>query len=132
MIFVDASFFLAYYNINDVHHEKAKTHWTDIEAGKYGQHFTSDYILNEVVGVTLRKLGKKPAIMIGRQLLESVIILNIDDHLLLEAWRIFENTQFNFNLVGCTNLVTMKILNADNIATFDKEFSEIKNIYVIK
>ena len=65
MIFIDASIFLAYDNIDDMHHEKAIKFLEDIESWKYGQYFTSDYIINEVIGVTLRKLGKKHALRPG-------------------------------------------------------------------
>lgn len=131
MIFVDASFFLAYDNINDIYHGKSVKLFLDIEAEKYGPYFTSDYILNEVIGVTLRKAGKKRALIIGNQILKSVIVLNIDDHILIEGWRLFSQTKFNFNLVDCTSIVAMKIANAKYVATFDKEFKLVKDIKVV-
>jgi len=132
MIFIDASFFLAYYNIDDLHHQNAKKGWAEIEVGKYGPTITSDYILNEVVGVTLRKLNKKHAIIIGEQIIRSIIIINIDEPILTEAWRLFLQTGFNFNLVDCTTIAIMKRTNMKHIATFDKAFKNIRDIIVIE
>ena len=131
MIFIDASFFLAYYNTDDIHHQNAKNGWTEIEVEKYGPTITTDYILNEVTGVTLRKLNKKHAIIIGEQIIKSVVIINIDESILTEAWKLFSRTEFNFNLVDCTTIVTMKKANIKHIATFDKEFRNVKDIIVI-
>ena len=132
MVFIDASFFLAYYNSRDLHHTKALALWSDIEKGKYGSYFTTDYIFNEVVGVTLRKLEKKIALVMGEQILKTIFILNIDDHLLIDAWRLFSTTQFNFNLVDCTSITAIKTMNIHQIATFDKEFNNLRNIKVVQ
>ena len=132
MIFIDASFFLAYYNINDIHHNHATKLWNDIETEKYGIYFTSDYIFNEVIGVTLRKSGKKNALIIGQHILKSIIILNIDDHILSESWNLFSKTNLNFNLVDCSILTALKLINAKYLATFDKEFNKLKEIKVIE
>lgn len=131
MIFIDANIFLAYDNLSDVNHTRALKIWEEIESGKHGDYFTSDYVFNEIVGVTFRKKGKERAVLLGEQVLKSVLIINIDDHLLKEAWKIFSNTRLNLNLVDCTNLAAMNIVGAEVIATLDKEFIQVKDIEVI-
>ena len=131
MIFIDANIFLAYDNINDANHKKALTIWGEVESGKYGDYFTSDYVFNEIVGVTFRKKGKEIAVLIGEQVLKSVLMINIDDHLLREAWKIFSTTKLSLNLVDCTNLAAMKIAGAEFIATLDKEFIQVKGVEVV-
>ena len=131
MIFIDANIFLAYDNLNDVNHTRASKILKEIESGKFGDFFTSDYIFNEVVGVTFRKKGKDRAVLLGEQILKSFLIINIDDHLLKEAWKIFSNTKLNLNLVDCTHIAAMKIINVELIATLDKEFMNMPEIQVI-
>ena len=131
LIFIDANIFLAYDNINDVNHKRALKIWEEVETGKYGEHFTSDYVFNEIVGVTFRKRGKERAVLLGEQVLKSLLLINIDDHLIKEAWKIFSTTKLSLNLVDCTNLAAMKIAGAEFIATLDKEFTQLKNVEVI-
>ncbi|MBI4015926.1 MAG: type II toxin-antitoxin system VapC family toxin [Candidatus Aenigmarchaeota archaeon] len=130
MIFIDASFFLAYDNENDVHHSRALAILDDIE--KYGPVFTSDYILNEVVGVGLRKLGKERAVTLGQHILKTTFIINVDEHIFSESWGAFSKTDLNLSLVDCTTLVIMKLANAGKIATFDKEFRKINYLDVLE
>ncbi|HLC81939.1 MAG TPA: PIN domain-containing protein [Candidatus Nanoarchaeia archaeon] len=131
LIFIDANIFLAYDNINDANHKKGLKILEEVEAGRYGDYFTSDYIFNEIVGVTFRKKGKERAVLLGEQVLKSVLVINVDDYLVREAWNIFSTTKLNLNLVDCTNLVMMKITGADFIATLDKEFTRINGLEVI-
>lgn len=131
MIFIDANIFLAYDNLSDVNHKRSLKIWKEVEEGKFGDYFTSDYVFNEIVGVTFRKGGKERAVLLGEQVLRSVLIITIDDHLLKEAWKLFSATRLNLNLVDCTNLVAMKIADTEFIATLDKEFIQVKGIEVI-
>ena len=90
-IFIDASIFISYDNEKDVHHQKAVGIFLEIEKGKFGQCFTSDYILNEVVGVTFRKCGKERAVALGEHIMNTIFVLNVDDHILKESWKLFVN-----------------------------------------
>ncbi len=128
VILIDANVFLAYENKDDVHHTNACGLLNKIQGGTYGSWFITDYIFNEVVGVTLRKFGKERAVTIGEGLLKSVALLNIDEHLLREAWKIFIKTNTTLNLVDCTNLVALTVANTKAIATFDKEFKTVANV----
>lgn len=131
MIFVDANIFLAYDNTKDAHHQKAFKILLEIGQGLHGRPFTSDYVLNEVVGVTFRKKGKERAVFIGEQIMKSFLIINNDDHILKEAWELFRRTESNLNLVDCTNVIVTHLAKAGKIATFDEEFNKIKSIEVI-
>ncbi len=131
MIFIDANIFLAYDNQLDVHHTRAVKLWEEIESGKYEEGFISDYVFNEVVGVTFRKFDKERARMLGKNILKSMVLLNIDEHMLTEAWTIFRKTQLGLNLVDCTNLVALKAVSTIYIATFDEEFKNVSGIVVI-
>ncbi len=75
MLFIDANVFLAYYNVRDVNHTRAVRLWGKLESGKYGDYFTSDYVFNEVVGVTFRKFGKESAVVLGKHILKNIFVL---------------------------------------------------------
>ena len=126
MIFIDANVFLAYDNTRDLLHKRAVKLWLQIEAGDFGECFTSDYVLNEVVGVTYRKLGKKRAVILGDRVQKSIPILNIDANILKKAWILFTKTTSKLNLVDCTNVIALQTFKANTLATFDKEFSKMK------
>ncbi|MBI3032033.1 type II toxin-antitoxin system VapC family toxin [Candidatus Woesearchaeota archaeon] len=132
MIFVDANIFLSCFIENDVFHQRAKQLMSAIETHIYGEYFTSDYVFNEVVGVVMRKYGKENALMIGNKLFNSTMILSINETLLKEAWKLFNDNKSTLNLVDCTNIIAVKSLGAKYIATFDKEFEKIKEIKVLK
>ncbi len=131
MIFIDANVFLAYFNGDDIHHHKAMRLWETIEAGMYGPKFTSDYVFNEVVGVALRKFGKRRAIVLGKHILESIFVVNLDEHIFNVSWKAFSYSATDFGLVDWTSVVIMKFANVENIATFDKGFDDVKGINIV-
>lgn len=131
MILIDANIFLSYDNTKDTHHQKAVAVLTKIKSGVYGRPFITDYLFNEVVGVTYRKKGKERGVFIGEKLKKSFLIINIDDHLLRNAWILFRTTTLHLNLVDCTNLVAIHLARAKHIATFDREFQKIKEITTV-
>ncbi len=132
MIFIDASVFIAYDNINDVHHTKAVELMQKIEEGSFGDHFTSDYIFNEVVGVTNRKVGKERAIQLGSHILKTIFILHITNHLLKQTWIFFAKTKLTLSLVDCSTIILCENIRAEYIATFDKEFKKITSIKIVE
>src|SRR3989344_9451196 len=126
MIFVDANIFIAHQNKEDVHHKRALEIMKDIENQSYGPAFISDYVFNEVVGITCRKKGKSDAVLAGEKMKRSMSIFNIDEHVLENAWNFFQETAFNFNLVDCTNINIVRTMEVEYIATFDKEFLKME------
>lgn len=103
----------------------------NIEQRAYGEYFTSDYVFNEVVGVVMRKYGKEKALIIGNKLFNSITIISIDERMLKQAWKLFNENKLSLNLVDCTNLIAANYFTAQYIATFDKEFEKIKGINII-
>lgn len=131
LLFIDANIFLALDNLRDVHHSRAVELWKEIEEGKYEHYFTTDYVFNEVVGVAYRKFGKERAILFGENILRSIMVLNVDEHLLGEAWKIFSKTPLHLNLTDCTHIAVMRAVGLSSIATFDQEFTKIIGLEVI-
>lgn len=131
MIFIDANVFLAYDNIDDIHHKRAVELFNQIVDGIFGDPFTSDYVFNEVVGVTFRKKGKERAVILGDHIQKSMLKLNVDEHLLNKAWDFFSKTPLTLNLVDCTNVILTRLAHTNYIATFDKEFVKVQNLQII-
>ncbi len=131
MIFIDANILLALDNSRDVRYNDAHELWSEIESLKFGEYFTSDYVFNEVVGVTFRKRGKKDAERLGDQVLQSIFIVNVDDDILSNAWAMFKNSDLALNLVDCSNIAVLKAFGMRVIATFDKEFRKVNELEVL-
>lgn len=124
-IFLDASYFLALYNENDVHHKQAIILAEKIDVNEYGQTITSDDIFDEVVSVALRKFGKEKAQILGKQIVDSIFMVHGDKHLFDMAFRIFNNSNDNFSFTDCMTQAIMDLAQIRYIATFDKLFEKL-------
>ena len=80
-ILLDASFILAVDNERDIHHNKTPNAWIKIANGEYGQYFISDYIFDEISGVSLRKIGKEKTLNLCQRIIHDVPIINIDQNI---------------------------------------------------
>ncbi len=130
MILIDANILIAFDNTSDVHHKRAMEIMEHVQKGDYGQAFITDYVFNEIIGVTFRKIGKERSVFLGKNILHTFIILNIDDYLLKQSWDLFSASKTKLNLVDCTNVIVTRLLDSQ-IATFDKEFLKVKDLVVV-
>ncbi len=137
-ILLDTSFLIAFDNEKDVHHKKARELWSKIKEKQFGIYFITDYIFDEVIAVTMRKKDFERAKILGKQIKESLDILNLDPYLFEEAWKLFENNKRKninekiLNFTDCTNVVLLEFLASNKIATFDDGFKNIEKIEIIK
>ncbi len=130
VVFLDASYFLALYNENDVHHKKSRALAEKIDTNEYGQAVTSDYIFDEAVSVTLRKFGKEKAQALGKQILGSVFMVQCDRHIFDAAFRIFNSSKDAFSFTDCVSQAIMDLAEIKFIATFDRLFEKL-NVEVL-
>jgi len=124
-IFLDASYLLALYNEDDVHHKKAMQIASSLDSNRYGQLVTSDYIFDEVVSVAMRKIGKSEAKLYGKQIIGSVFIVHADKGLFDAALKIFNSSSDPFSFTDCMSAAIMELAEMDFIATFDKLFEKL-------
>ena len=124
-IFLDASYFLALYNENDVHNKRAALIAEKIDANEYGQVLASDDIFDEVVSVALRKFGKEKAQAFGKQILGSIFIVNGDKHIFDNAFKIFNSSKLPFSFTDCTTQAIIELAQIQYLATFDKLFEKL-------
>ncbi len=133
MIFIDTNVLVAYAVKKDVNHIKAEKIINLISAQKFGNMVISDYVFDETVTVTFaRTKSLEKAVTTGNYITESIIILNTDESIFAEAWKIFKAQKGSMlNFTDCEILAVMSAYNINNLATFDKEFREIDSIIVI-
>ncbi len=131
MILLDSSFIVAFNNEKDVHHKRAIDLWSKIETLEFGQYFISDYIFDEVISVSMRKTNKDGTITLGRNIIKSMPIVNIDNHLFDESWELFRELKQSLSFTDCTNLAILRLVGTKKITTFDKAFKTIKGLEVI-
>ncbi len=124
-VFLDASYFLALYNEDDVHHKRAMELAEKIDFNEYGQTLTSDDIFDEVVSVGLRKFGKEKAQIFGKQILASILIVHGDKHLFDAAFKIFNSSKLDFSFTDCMSQAIIDLAQIKYIATFDKLFEKV-------
>ena len=130
-ILVDSSVFCAYANVRDVHHGAAKIIIGEIASGKHGRAVTTDYIFDESVTVALRKANKKTAVELGGFILDSELLLaEINSQVFKKAWDLFRKAD-GLSFTDCTSVAFMRVFGVDKIATFDKDFSNIKNVQIV-
>jgi len=105
----------------------------EIIDGKFGNLIISDYIFDETLTVTFsRSRELKKAVLVGTNLRNSVEILKVDETNLEEAWNLFKDQKdTKFSFTDCTTLSLMNKMGIENIATFDRDFKNVKGINVV-
>lgn len=129
-LFIDSCVFVAYRNKRDVHHKTSAELMEKCVGGYFGELYTSDYVFDETVTVTLVKAGLKEAIELGGYLLNSEVeLLKVDKDAFDAAWEMFCTLGMGFT--DCTNIALMRLYGIDKIMTFDGEFKRVNGIKVI-
>ena len=130
-ILIDSSVFFGYYNVRDVHNKKAVEIIKNFILNKYGKPVITDYIFDETVSLTMKRLDKKSGVELGKFLLNSeIFFINTNNKVFQKAWEIFQEEN-NLSFTDCTSIAFMLMYGIDRVATFDKEFKNTKEIKVI-
>jgi len=129
MIILDTSFIVSYFNTRDQNHLKA----VKLMKKMHEPLCMTDYIFGEVVTVSLIRLKSlDKASKIGKILLKSLKIINIEKTIFDSAWSIFckqRGTVLSFT--DCTTISAMLENDIEKIATFDGDFEKIDGIEII-
>lgn len=97
----------------------------------YGKPFTTNFIFDEIISVTMRKENKEKAKLLGKRILESEIhMINLNRQVFKDAWELFQDTS-QLNFTDCTSIALARLGDVKYIATFDKEFKKVEGIEVI-
>ena len=129
--FIDTGIFVAFHNIRDVNHKRARELIKRAVSGEFGPLYTSDYIFNESVTVALIRT-KRPsiAINVGKMILGKLdkippflIRLNVDEETFKEAWKLFQKyAEKGLSFTDCTSISLIKTKGIKSIMSFDKGF----------
>jgi predicted nucleic acid-binding protein len=125
-VFVDTSVWIAARNLDDVNHLRAKEILTSMLKGELGEIYTSDYILDEVVTLMLKRTKRlELAIEMGEYILKSPRIrkLRVTEEIFDDAWKKFKSLKGKLmSFTDCTSLVLMEKRGIEYIASFDSGF----------
>jgi predicted nucleic acid-binding protein len=132
LIILDSSVLVASEVDGDINHERAVKLLREVAKEKFGKVFTSDYIFDETVTVTLvRTKNLRKAILAGTYIMDSTEVLKVDSSTFEKAWEIFKRQKkVTFSFTDCTILALMQEKGIKNIATFDEDFKKINVIGV--
>ena len=133
MILLDSSLIVAYSNEADQNHAKAVQIVREISKGKYGTPVITDYIFDEVVTVMLFKTKNLMKVMeLGETLLDATLLFRVEEGSFNLAWKIFKKQREPiFSFTDCTSIAVCRMNGISKIATFDRDFEELKEFNVV-
>ena len=130
--FIDTGFLIAFHNVMDVNHTRAVELMKKIVDGEFGTVYTSDYIFDEAVTLTLiRTRRPEIALTMGKMILGELttpflILLRVDNEVFEEAWRLFSRyAERGLSFTDCTSIALIKRRGIESIISFDKDFDGI-------
>ena len=115
MIILDTSFLIAFYNKRDSRHREALKIFDEIANDKL---VISDYIFDEVV-TFLRAKVPWIAQEVGKNILENLDVIRVNDEDFKTAWELF-NEFDELSFTDCTTLSLSKRLKISRVVTFDQ------------
>jgi predicted nucleic acid-binding protein len=118
---------VAYYDIRDQNHDRAVRLLKELETGKHGSLYLSEYVFDEVMTILKKYLGKEVAAMKGEAILNSVDFIPADSHLFRMYWDIFKKYD-KLSFTDCHILATAKHYNIKYIATCDEAFGDFVEV----
>ncbi len=125
LIFVNTSGWLALYNPTDPNHAAARGLWDDLR-NQPVRFVTTDYVLDQVF-TAMKMFGSLDAAQALNTVVNNTSLLRffMTDSVIFErAWKVFvddEHPQFTFT--DCINYAVIQYLGADEVFTFDRNFS---------
>lgn len=112
------------YSETDINHEIGRKILNDIEEGKYGEWFLSDYVFDETLTVMFSiSKNKEEMAGLGKYLMKAFTLLTVSRIIFVDAFEIFSNK----NKLSFTDSTIISMANKfgiEYIATFDKEIKK--------
>lgn len=131
-IFLDTGFFLGLVDPNDKFYERSAELLILLKSGKFGQIFTSTYIIAETCTLVSTRTRNNPIalkeisdLLKGDKQIASV--LRPDDQFESDAMKLFIKINKNskkkaISFVDCSNIIFCRNRAIDNILTYDRHF----------
>ncbi|MFH1588141.1 MAG: PIN domain-containing protein [Candidatus Diapherotrites archaeon] len=130
-IFLDSGYLIALNDKRDKFHSKAFELGKKIDSEQFDEIFISEYVFDETTTFIAKKESPEKAILWGEKILDSKIELIYSNQEIFEkAWDLFKKRK-NLSFTDCAIIESMKANGIKNLATFDKEFKQFKEIKII-
>ncbi len=132
MIFLDASFIVAYVNSKDQNHERAAEIAKEIDAGLHGPQVVSEYILDEVMTVLLARTKDYALAVSTGKTLRKYIFIRSDEDLLEKTWETFSNQRKPYiSFADCSTIAICESVRIAKLATFDQKLAEKSGLVIV-
>lgn len=124
--FVDTSYWKAYLDRDDAHHEVVKDSFIRLTADRVVL-ITSDYVFSETLTLLRLRMrnGHSVGVTWGRHLMNSKLVqlTNINTKVFQKAWEIFQKYKDqDYSFVDCTSFALMQSLKMKTALTLDGHF----------
>lgn len=131
MIILDTSFFVAYKNERDDHHEEASRHWPAVIGA--APVLLHEYALAEITAVLVRRVGVERTVQHGQELLDASEVEFVPASPgFPAAWKRFAGQRgTRHGLADAAMLQLAEERGARLIATFDEEFRKARGLKVL-
>lgn len=129
MIFLDASYLVSLISNEHENHERAKGIFHNQIHDK--EKIISKLVIAEVITVLDKKLK------VSKELLEKAYTSLNEDFTIIDDYPFFDNAMEQvlkhkgLGFFDCMYITIMKVLEIEEIATFDKDFNKIKEITIV-
>lgn len=123
MIFLDTSAIYAHLDRSDQNHERARA----LFAGGLPHPVTTNFVFDELITLTLHRLGYEVARRAGMSLrsgalVDVIRVTDTDEH---RAWEFFlRHGAAGASYTDCVSFAVMQRLGADTAFSFDTHFAE--------
>ncbi len=129
-VFVDTGVFVAFENTADPNHETARQLLRAAASRRFGDVFTSDYVLDEAVTLALARTRRAElALSVGNLILGTgplgrlAGLAYVSPRVFLRSWSRFARLAVRgLSFTDCTSLELMRAIGIDEIASFDRDF----------
>ena len=126
-IFVDTGGWAALFGDNDGNHKNALTIYDRLKKSKAAL-YTSDYIIDETITLTMVRANHAQSVLAGKALLESAIvkIIPVAPDYLQASWELYQKYKDkHFSFTDITTLAIVKNLSIKKLFSYDHEFEKV-------
>jgi len=130
--FIDTNMFVSVANKKDQDHKRAVQLFDRIRKGEFGQPYTSDYVFDEALTVTLMRTRRlESAVNVGKLILGSkreaipalARLIRVDERIFSESWRVFQSGKLKgLSFTDHTILSQIKEYQLEYLISLDRDF----------
>ena len=106
----------------------------EIDTGKYGSLFSTDYIVDESVNYCLVRYSIEKSLLVGEAIQNTTEIARVTEQIFNTAWDLFKLDKTHLpkektlSFTDCTTIVLAKILKIEYVVTFDSRFRKYVSV----